>query len=594
MNSEVRRYKSHLFWLFHHLLKQKILVLFVIITIIFVLFTRTLIPLVIGNIIDETIIISDIKEIIPLIFLALSFYLINIFMDYTSMILGHYLGLKIEKNMRTEFFDIIQSKPLKYHDAARTGDLQALATYDLRIINTMISHGAFYIYPFIQVVISSIILFYVLDLRIALFFIPFLIFYVYFILYYRKKLSPFVTARMEKHSNISIVLQDNISGISVIKSFTAERRERKKFLSAVRAFRDNWIGENNVQSKFFPLLILYIAISTIFLISCFFVYSNSLTIGVLVSVNLLLLTLIDPTNLIFWATNDMMAGFAACKRLFKALSKGESEKDSLQLKEWPKNFQGRIEFKNVTFGYQDESNDFTPVFKDLNFSIEPFQTVVLVGPTGSGKTTLAKLILSLYKPSKGKILLDGVDINDYPLEILRKHIGYVEQDIYLFPRSIRENVAFGKPEAAKDEILEAARLAQVDDFTEKLPEKYETIVGERGTRLSGGERQRIAIARAILTKPDIVILDDSVSAVDSETEEKIGKAIENVLKGRTTIIITHRLNTIRNSDKILVLKNGRIVAEGIHEDLIAWSQDYRRIFGKHLELPPIKDKMEVN
>jgi len=515
-------------------------------------------------------------------------------MDYSSMMLGHFLGLKIEKNMRTEFFDIIQSKPLKYHDSARTGDLQALATYDLRIINTMVSHGAFYIYPFIQVLISSVILFNVLDFRLALLFIPFLILYVYFILYYRKKLSPFVTARMEKHSTISIVLQDNISGISVIKTFTAERRERKKFLSAVREFRDNWIGENNVQAKFFPLLILYTAISSIFLVSCFFVYFNSLTIGVLVSVNLLLITLIDPTNLIFWATNDMMSGFAACKRLFKALSKGESEFDSVQLRKWPKNVQGRIEFRNVAFGYEDESSDATPVFKDLTFSIEPFQTVVLVGPTGCGKTTLVKLILSLYKPSKGTILLDGVDINDYPLEILRKHIGYVEQDIYLFPRSIRENIAFGKPEAGKDEILEAARLAQVDDFAEELPDKYETIVGERGTRLSGGERQRIAIARAILTKPDIVILDDSVSAVDSETEEKIGKAIENVLKGRTTIIITHRLNTIRNSDKILVLKNGKIVAEGIHEDLIAWSEDYRRIFGKHLELPPIKDKKEVN
>lgn len=594
MNSEVRRYKSHLSWLFHHLVKQKILVLFVSISIILVLFTRTLIPIVIGNIIDKTINLSDIMEIIPLILLALSLYLINIFMDYSSMMLGHFLGLKIEKNMRTEFFDIIQSKPLKYHDSARTGDLQALATYDLRIINTMVSHGAFYIYPFIQVLISSVILFNVLDFRLALLFIPFLILYVYFILYYRKKLSPFVTARMEKHSTISIVLQDNISGISVIKTFTAERRERKKFLSAVREFRDNWIGENNVQAKFFPLLILYTAISSIFLVSCFFVYFNSLTIGVLVSVNLLLITLIDPTNLIFWATNDMMSGFAACKRLFKALSKGESEFDSVQLRKWPKNVQGRIEFRNVAFGYEDESSDATPVFKDLTFSIEPFQTVVLVGPTGCGKTTLVKLILSLYKPSKGTILLDGVDINDYPLEILRKHIGYVEQDIYLFPRSIRENIAFGKPEAGKDEILEAARLAQVDDFAEELPDKYETIVGERGTRLSGGERQRIAIARAILTKPDIIILDDSVSAVDSETEEKIGKAIENVLKGRTTIIITHRLNTIRNSDKILVLKNGKIVAEGIHEDLIAWSEDYRRIFGKHLELPPIKDKKEVN
>ncbi len=589
MNSEIRRYKSHLSWLLHHLFRQKIFVLLVGITIVFVLFTRTLIPLVLGDIVDKTIQISTITEILPFIFLALSLYLINISMDYSSMMLGHYLGLKIEKDMRTEFFDVIQSKSLKYHDSARTGDLQALATYDLRIINTMVSHGAFYIYPFIQVAITAIILFDLLDFKLALFFIPFLIFYLYFILHYRKALSPFVTARMKKHSNIAITLQDDISGTSVIKTFTAEKRERKKFLSAVRAFRDNWIGENRVQSRFYPLLILYLAISTMFMLSCIFVYFNTLTIGVLVSVNLLLTTLIDPTNTIFWATNDMMSGFAACKRLFKALSKGESENDSATtLNRWPENFQGHIEFKNVSFDYEDESNNVTPVFENLTFSIEPNQTVALVGPTGCGKTTLAKLILSLYKPSSGTILLDGIDIQNYPLEILRKHIGYVEQDIYLFPRSIKENISFGKPEAGDDEILEAARLAQVEDFAELFPEKYDTIVGERGTRLSGGERQRIAIARALLTKPAIVILDDSVSAVDSETEEKIGKAIENVLKGRTTIIITHRLNAIRNSDKVLVLKNGRIVAEGNHNALITRSQDYRRIFGKHLDLPPIK------
>jgi len=588
MNSEIRKYKNHLSWLLHHLIKQKILVVLVGITIFFVLFTRTLIPLVLGDIIGKTIQISAITEILPFIFLALALYLVNISMDYSSMMLGHYLGLKIEKDMRTEFFDVIQSKPLKYHDSARTGDLQALATYDLRIINTMVSHGAFFIYPFIQVAITAVVLFDLLDFKLALFFIPFLIFYLYFILHYRKALSPFVAARMKKHSNIAITLQDDISGTSVIKTFTAEKRERKKFLSAVRAFRDNWIGENRVQSRFYPLLILYLAISIMFMLSCIFVYLNTLTIGVLVSVNLLLTTLVDPTNTIFWATNDMMSGFAACKRLFKALSKGESENAYATLNKWPENFQGHIEFKNVSFGYEDESNNVTPVFENLTFSIEPNQTVALVGPTGCGKTTLAKLILSLYKPSSGSILLDGIDIQDYPLEILRKHVGYVEQDIYLFPRSIRENISFGKPKAEDDEILEAARLAQVDDFAEKFPEKYETIVGERGTRLSGGERQRIAIARALLTKPAIVILDDSVSAVDSETEEKIGKAIENILEGRTTIIITHRLNAIRNSDKVLVLKNGRIVAEGNHNDLIISSQDYRRIFGKHLNLPPIK------
>jgi ATP-binding cassette subfamily B protein len=393
---------------------------------------------------------------------------------------------------------------------------------------------------------------------------------------------------MVKHSNISIVLQDNISGSSVIKTFTAEKLEKRRFLSAVRAFRDNWIGENKVQSKYYPLLTLYIAISTIFLISCNFVYFGTLTIGELVAANLLLTTLIDPTNLIFWATNDMMSGFAACSRLFKAISKDESEKDNNLGMNWPKSFKGKIEFKDVSFSYEDKGKISTPVFKNLNFTIEPQQTIALVGPTGCGKTTLAKLILSLYKPKGGTILLDNINIQDFPLEVLRKHVGYIEQDIYLFPRSIKENIAFGKPDASEQEIIRVAKLAQVDEFAQNFPNGYETVVGERGTRLSGGERQRIAIARALLTAPDIVILDDSVSAVDSETEEKIGRAIESVLKNRTTVIITHRLNTIRNSDKILVLKDGKITAEGHHQELIRRSDDYRRIFGKHIELPEIE------
>ena len=588
MNPVEKRYKNYVSWLFHHLFKHKLLLFIVIVGIVLVTLTRTLIPLIIGDIINTIPRISTVSQLIPLIFLALGFYLTTIALDYGSMMAGHYLGLKAEKNMRTEFFDVVQSKPLKYHDSARTGDLQALATYDLRIVNTMISHGAFYIYPFIQIFLVIIILFDSLDLRLALIFIPFLISYCYFALDYRKKLSPFVKARMEKNSNISITLQDNLTGTKVIKTFTTEKLEKKRFLSAVQAFRDNWIGENDVQSKFYPLLVLYLAISILFLMTSLFVYYGTLTPGQLVATNLLLITLIDPTNLIFWATNDMMSGFSACARVFNALSKGESERLNSGIKKVPKKLTGKIEFKNISFFYEDENNKSTKVFENLNFKINPQQKVALVGPTGCGKTTLAKILLSLYKPQEGSIFIDDVNINNYPLETLRKQIGYIEQDIYLFPRSIKENISFGKPDANDEEIKRAAQLAQVDEFVKNLPKGYDTIVGERGTRLSGGERQRIAIARAILTDPDIIILDDSVSAVDSETEDKIGKAIENVLKKRTTLIITHRLNTIRTSDKIIVLKEGNIAAEGTHQELFMQSSDYRRIFGKYTVYEGIK------
>jgi ATP-binding cassette subfamily B protein len=278
----------------------------------------------------------------------------------------------------------------------------------------------------------------------------------------------------------------------------------------------------------------------------------------------------------------MMNGFAAVSRLYTSLSKGESETDKDTTLGWPVQFKGKIEFKNVSFTHENEIKNHPPTLSNITFSIEPFERVALVGPTGCGKSTLAKLILSLYRPQEGSILLDGVDISNYSFEALRRHIGYIEQEIYLYPRTIKENIKFGKPNATEEEIFKAAKLAQVDDFVKQRPDGYESIVGERGIRLSGGEKQRIAIARAFLTDPKILIFDDSVSAVDSETEEKIGLAMENILRNRTTIIITHRLHTIRNSDKIIVLKHGKIVAEGKHNNLLQSSEDYRRIFGKKI------------
>jgi len=505
-------------------------------------------------------------------------------MDYVTMMIGHYLGLKTEQNMRQEFFESIQHKPLRYHDVAKAGDLQALATNDVRIINTMIAHGSFYFYPFFQIVITLLLIITTIDVRLALGCVPFAFFYIYFILHYRKKIAPFAAKRLRKHSNLAVVLQDSITGASVVRSFAAESFERKKFKKAVDSFRDNSIGEYLVQAKYYPMLILYVTIGITVILGSVLVLQNSLTIGELAASNLLLITLIDPTNLIWWATNDMMSGFAACSRLFTSLSDKNEESQKSGAQKWPNEFKGKIEFRDVSFAYDNGQRNPPLVLKNLNFTIEPNQKVALVGPTGCGKTSIAKLLLLLYEPQQGAIFLDGKKIQDYPLEELRRRIGYIEQDVYLFSQTIQENIAFGKQNAKRDEIISVAKSAQVDDFVQYLPDGYKTIVGERGTRLSGGEKQRIAIARAFLTNPAILILDDSVSAIDSETEEKIGRTMEKIMKDRTTLIITHRLHTIRTSDKILVLKHGSIIAEGTHSELFQTSEDYRRIFGKRISL----------
>ncbi|MBY8981132.1 MAG: ABC transporter ATP-binding protein [Candidatus Lokiarchaeota archaeon] len=588
MNLERKKYKTYKTWLLHHLYKNIYLIVLVFIGIIIVTFTRTFIPIIIGEIVDDALIALDYDKFITLLIIVLVIYLIRNVLDYATMMTGHYLGLKTEQNMRQEFFETIQHKPLRYHDNAKAGDLQALATNDVRIINAMIAHGAFFFYPFFQVVITLILIFTTLDLRLALVCIPFVIFYIFFILRYRKKIAPFAAKRLRKHSNLAVVLQDSITGASVVRSFVAEGFERKKFKKAVNAFRDNSIGEYLVQAKYLPLLTLYISIGITAIFSILFVFQNTLTIGELAATNLLLITLVDPTNLIWWATNDMMSGFAACSRVFTSLSDGDTEDQKIENQFWPKDFKGKIEFRDVTFSYENGERNRSPVLKNLNFTIEPNQKVALVGPTGCGKTTIAKLLLLLYEPQQGSIFLDGKNIHDYPLADLRRKIGYIEQDIYLFSQTIYENIAFGNQIAGHDEILNIAKIAQVDDFVQNLSKGYNTIVGERGTRLSGGEKQRVAIARAFLTNPAILILDDSVSAIDSETEEKIGRAMEQIMKKRTTLIITHRLHTIRTADKILVLKHGRIIAEGNHSELFQSSEDYRRIFGKRVSLSDFK------
>lgn len=589
MHSGIIRYNNYRRWFLYHLLKQKLLLLLVLIGIVIVTLSRVLIPLIIGYIIDNALINRN-DDLFLLLTLMFTVYIVRNATDYITMMIGHYLGLKTEQNMRQEFFDILQNKPLRYHDKARTGDLQALATNDLRVINTMVSHGSFYIYPFIQIFLVIFFLFTTLDLRLAGIIFPFILIYIYFSFDYAKKIAPYAAARMVKHSDLSVTLQDSLSGIAVIKAFTAEKFERNKFQNAVIGYRNNRVGEARVQSKFYSLLVIYVAIGFTFLVSILFAYDGSISIGTLTAANLLLVTLIDPTGMIFWATNDALSGFAACSRLFNSLLIENEEENNNESKKWPENFKGKIEFRNVTFFYENNGNQ-RPILDNVSFVIEPNTQIALVGPTGCGKTTLAKLLLRLYEPQEGTILLDGIDIKEYPIESLRRNVGYVEQDIYLFSRTIGENISFGKPEATHEEIIEAAKLSQVDEFVQKFPNKYETIVGERGTRLSGGEKQRVAIARALLTNPGILILDDSVSAVDSETEEKITRAIENVTSNRTTLIITHRLHTIRKSDKILTLKQGKVVADGTHNELLNTSVDYRRIFGKNLILPEIKSEI---
>ncbi|HUU78364.1 MAG TPA: ABC transporter ATP-binding protein [candidate division Zixibacteria bacterium] len=587
-------------WFFVHVLNHKMLFILNFIGIIAVCFLRTVIPVFIGDLIDSiinkqfviTIFFEQFETTLLYIILTLiGFYLLRNIVEYSTWMIGHQLGSKTEQSMRSEFFVNVQNKPLSFHDGIKTGDLQALATNDLRVVNTLIAHGSFYIYPFVQT-IATLVQILLLNYIIGLLLIPFLAFYVYFVLRYRKHLIPYSKESLTKHADVTVSLQESLNSVQVTKAFCAEDFEYRKFRKSVQAFRENRLGEIRIQARFYPLLFLYAAIGGSLVSGTLLIIYGFVSIGALTAVLLLLTALIDPTNMIFWATRDMIRGFGASERLFKIITKGKVELLPAKRTDYTNIFKGTIEFQNVSFSYSNGNHNNTQVLKNLNFKIEPNQRVALVGPTGCGKTTIAKLLLRLYDPQEGSILLDGKPIQDYPLDMVRQRVTLIEQDIYLFSQTIAENIKFGFQNASEEKVMEVAKLAQAHDFITTFDKGYETIVGERGTTLSGGEKQRVAIARAFLTNPDILILDDSMSAIDSETEEKIGIAIKNILENRTTLIITHRLHTIRTSDLILVMKNGEIVAQGKHEDLLISSKDYQKVFGMFFD--EVKVSKEVN
>ncbi len=599
-NEKSKAQNPYVKWFFVHVLNHKMLFTLNFIGIVAVTYLRTVIPVFIGDLTDSLIekqfVITIFFEqfemtLLSIILILLGLYFLRNIIEYTTWMIGHQLGSKTEQSMRKEFFENVQNKPLSFHDGIKTGDLQALATNDLRVVNTLIAHGSFYLYPFVQTIITLVQI-NTFNWRMGLIIIPFLVLYVIFVLRYRKHLIPYSKASLRKHADVTVSLQESLNSVQVAKAFCAEDFEYRKFRKSVQAFRKNRLGEIGIQARFYPLLTLYAAIGISLVSGTILIIYGLMSIGELTAVLLLLLALINPTDMIFWATRDMIRGFGASERLFSTISTGKVELLPDIKTDYTDVFKGAIEFQNVSFTYTNGNHKNIQVLKNLTFKIEPNQRVALVGPTGCGKTTLAKLLLRLYDPQEGTILLDGKSIQEYPLEMVRQQVSLIEQDIYLFSQTIEENIKFGFPNASKEKIIEVAKLAQAHDFITNFDKGYDTIVGERGTTLSGGEKQRVAIARAFLTNPDVLILDDSMSSIDSETEEKIAKAIKNILEDRTTLIITHRLHTIRTSDLILVMKNGEIVAQGQHDELLKSSQDYRKVFGMHLD--DVKITREVN
>jgi ATP-binding cassette subfamily B protein len=379
---------------------------------------------------------------------------------------------------------------------------------------------------------------------------------------------------------MSADLQEVISGIEVVKSSAQEAQEEQKFIRNASDFRKWFVQQGEIEARYLPLMMLGVAITLGFLHAVFLYRWGEIKIGQIVGYVGMFSLLRFPTFISIFVFSLVQLGYASAERILSLITEQSDLDENTQ--GYSARMHGDIEFQNVSFGYTPEN----PVLKNVSFKVASGQTVAIVGQTGSGKSSITKLVNRIYDADEGCVLIDDVDVRDWSLDSLRSQISTIEQDIFLFSRTVAENIAFGVPDASQEDIERAAKAAQAHDFILNFESGYETKVGERGVTLSGGQRQRIALARAFLTNPSILILDDSTSAIDSATEDEIQKAIRKAQEGRTVLLITHRLSQIRWADLIVVVKGGRIVAQGTHDDLLTRSVDYRRIFARYeIDMP---------
>jgi len=486
-----------------------------------------------------------------------------------------YFSQKVVYDIRNDVFAALQNQSFAFYDNVHTGQLLAKVTTDIDRIRGFLGWQLTFLINSMFLLAAALYSMFVMDLRLTmllLLLMPllFLTFY-----YFGKKIRPLFQQMREQYGNLTSVLHENIAGIRVVRAFAREDFERRRFKSENDKYFETTLASVRVRAFFIPIIALLIGLGTVII----FWYggseaiSGTLTIGALVAFNAYLAMLVMPMRFLGFFVSGYHLSMAAGDRVFGVMDA------ELEIKEKPNaialpTLQGDVRFENVSFSYEKDQQ----ILRSINLEAKSGETVALLGATGSGKSTIIRLIPRFYDVTSGKITVDSYDVRDVKLRSLRKQIGIVSQETFLFTLSIKENIAYGKPKATIDEIIEAAKTARAHEFISAFPNGYDTRVGERGVTLSGGQQQRIAIARALLSNPKILILDDSTSSVDVETEYEIQRALQALLKNRTTFVITQRVSTIRSASKIVVLENGEVAEEGTHETLMAKKGAYYRIY----------------
>jgi ATP-binding cassette subfamily B protein len=494
------------------------------------------------------------------------------------------MAQKMERDIRDELYLSLLGKSMTFHNLQPVGDTMARSTNDVREVNYMFSPGVNLVVGSFMFLLMPLI--FAPRYHISLIATPavFIVFYFVALIRYLKQLSPITDEVRSSFGNMNTHLSESLDGVEIMKGAAQEESEVSRFGLNAQRVRDAFVQQGDLEARYVAMLLLGMAFATGLVHALFLFRAGLIDLGAVVAYFGMLQLLGFPTFTSTWAYSQISSGLSSARRILELINR-ETNLDQNASGVTP-DMRGEIEFRNVSFSYPVIASDEmetvdshgTIILDNISFKVKPGQTVAIVGQTGAGKTSLVKLINRTYDVTGGQVLVDGVDVREWNLAALRSQISIIEQDIFLFSRSLGDNIAFGKPGATKDEIMAASIAAQAHDFILDFDQTYATTVGERGVTLSGGQRQRIALARAFLTDPRILVLDDSTSAIDSATEDKIQRAISNAARGRTTFIITHRLSQIRWADLIIVLRKGKVVAMGSHDELMKTSEAYSRIF----------------
>jgi ABC-type multidrug transport system fused ATPase/permease subunit len=542
-------------------------------------------PLVQREIIDRVVERGLLGQLLRLVLILIGVYALQQLASFGESYLRHVLGARFIFDLRVRIYQHLQRLSLAFYEQTSTGELMSRVTNDVNALESFVTHGVALTTVDLLRLVGACVILIVLNWQLALWMLAPIPFIVIGLRIFNQKVRPIYRQARDRLGDINAGLQDNLTGIRVIKAFVQETSELAEFREASDRYRRERVRSIRMWSTVFPLLrfLALLGSAVVLGFGARLVVLGELTLGTLVAFLSYSTSFYEPLRRLTEVDNIFQQAIAAGERIFELLDETpniQSKPDAVVLDK----IEGRVSFEHVNFRYEDKEEEEDHVLRDVTFDMEPGEVVALVGPSGAGKTSIARLLCRYYDPNDGRVLVDGHDIRDVDLYSLRQHVAVVLQDTFLFNSTVRDNLRYGKPDATQAQLEHAAKAAYAHDFITQMPDGYSTEIGERGVKLSGGQKQRLALARAIVTDPRILILDEATSSVDAEAEYLIQKALEEVMKGRTSLVIAHRLSTIRNADTIIALEDGRIREVGDHEELLAKEGLYSHLYRRQLEL----------